>query len=241
MTKNASQAWTSLLALAGQLQDSFDSEVETWLESYQHQGGSIYCTKGCASCCNLAVVTTLPEAARIAPQLTAEQTSALQTYIERLQLLLPQAGDLKGYLRLHRQQLGPCPFLTSDGACGVYSWRPLACRALLSTRNSDWCAVDFAELHPLEKEAFMSSLDRQVVAFPTHYAAAPQELATEREGELNHAMQDTFGWRVNGNLPLLVWLEARHQFSSQWAENRQAALALLQDQQLDLRFVLQLD
>ena len=237
MTENP---FTKLTGLAAHCQERLDHDLSAWQENYLAQGGRIHCARGCANCCNLAVETTLPEAMRIASLLKVGQIEDLQSYIDRLLPALSQITDLKSYLRLHRQKIGPCPFLTEEGACGIYADRPLACRALLSTRNSDWCAVDFADLHPLEKEAFMSSLDREVVAFPTHYAAVPQQLATELEGELNHAMQESFGCRVSGNLPLLVWLELNHNLSTQLTESIQATRERLSSLRLDLPFIIRL-
>ena len=231
---------TNLITLADCCQETLDHEISAWQKSYLAQGGHIHCARGCSNCCSLAVETTLPEAMRIASLLNVEQAGPLQHYIDRLFTAISQITDLKSYLRLHRQKIGPCPFLTEEGACGIYFCRPLACRALLSTRNSDWCAVDFADLHPLEREAFMSSLDREVVAFPTHYAAVPQHLAAEREGELNHAMQESFGTRVSGNLPLLVWLELKHNFSALLTESLQAAKERLSSLQLDRSCVIRL-
>lgn len=231
---------TSLTSLAARCQETLDRDIAAWQENYLARGGLIHCARGCANCCNLAVETTLPEAIQIASLLNVEQTENLQSYIDRLLPALSQVTDLKSYLRLHRQKIGPCPFLTEEGACGIYSCRPLACRALLSTRNSDWCAVDFADLHPLENEAFMSSLDREVVAFPTHYAAVPQQLAVEQEGELNHAMQESFGCRVSGNLPLLVWLERQHNLSTQLSQDVAATQEWLHNRQLLLPFMLRL-
>lgn len=34
----------------------------------------------------------------------------------------------------------PCPFLEKDGACGVYAWRPMACRMFFAESSPRFCA-----------------------------------------------------------------------------------------------------
>ena len=118
--------------------------------------------------------------------------------------------------------------------------RPLSCRALISTRNSSWCAVDFAGLHPLEKQAFLSSLDPAIVAFPSHYLAAPQEFALELESVALVAMRDSFGVALSGNLLYLVWLELSHQLSNVLPQGFAATREFIAATQLELPFLLQL-
>jgi hypothetical protein len=146
----------------------------------------VYCQKGCANCCSLVVNCSFPEAAAIAHRLTTEQQKLVADKALLIQSLATSNHSLIDFLRHYRNIIGSCIFLApQDQGCRIYSERPLSCRALLSTRPSAWCGIDFATLHPLEKEAFLSSLDRDIVNFPTHYLAAPQELAAELETDMD--------------------------------------------------------
>ena len=187
--------------------DRFDKFVDEWRAGYGASGRAIYCREGCAGCCHMAVHATWPEAVTVAGLLSPRQSASLNSYVERLQGALPELTDLKSYLKRHRQTLGPCPFLDAQGACSIYAARPLSCRALLSTRPATWCTVDFSELDPRDKQAYASSLDRQVVAWPTHYVAATRDFGRELEDRLLESMLREAGWSLSGNFPVLVWLE----------------------------------
>ena len=213
---------TDIIELAATLHDRLDTAIAAWQEGYRLLGGRVHCGKGCSCCCTLAVNCTLPEAVRLSVALTAAQHCRLSGYIAGLVTAIPRMTDLKGYLDLHRKELGPCPFLEPDGSCGVYPVRPSSCRSLISTKENSWCGQDFSMLSSEEKVAFINSLDRSVVAFPMHYAAAPQEMAADAEARLTEAMRERFGYSLYGNLPLLVHMELRHRLSSRLAEGRQA-------------------
>lgn len=200
---------TRLLAVR-QKQECFDQFCRAWLGEYRQQGGSIHCGKGCSGCCRLVVNCTADEAYAIARIVTPEQTDRLQAAIPVIQKCAQQAGSLKDWLTSYRDQAGPCPFLEQDGSCGVYQLRPLSCRSLLSTREPHWCSTDFTTLASDEKQRYMECLDRSVVAFPTHYAATPQQLAQELELAHLREMEQDCGCSLLGNLPWLVWLVLEH-------------------------------
>ncbi len=138
------------------IHQTLDAGIRQTLTDYRLAKGRIFCARGCQDCCTLAVHATLPEIIPVAAVSSAEDSRRLEDYRERLLTILPEAVDFKTFLRLHRDRLGSCPFLDASGCCRIYPQRPLACRALLSTRNSAWCAADFSKLHPAEKEAFRS-------------------------------------------------------------------------------------
>lgn len=232
--------WPSLKAEVRQQHTLFDEKAGASVAGFTAGGGRLYCGRGCRNCCNLAVRCTFTEALLVAEALSDGHAAALGEYVARLRRHLAEAADLKSYLRLHRRTIGTCPLLAADGACGVYAARPFACRSLLSTRPADWCAVDLAELHPLEKQAYLSSLDPAVVAWPTHYLAASRELAREMEEAAARRLHDTLGFTLSGNLPFLVWLEQEHRLSAAAAEGRAATLALLEKEGLNLPFLLNL-
>lgn len=196
-----------------QQHQQFDKFVDHWLTDYRALGKTVYCRPGCAGCCSLAVHAAFPEAAAIAGQLDQQQTIRLSGYIDRLKQSLATVNDLQSYLKSHRRTIGPCPFLDAQNNCSVYPVRPLSCRALLSTRPADWCTVDFSALDKWDKLAYESSLDRQVVSWPTHFVAATQAFGRALEDELLETMLGQKGWALSGNLAAMVWLEEQHQLS----------------------------
>ncbi len=233
--------WQELVADLEKSWRQLDQQIEHFCEATNQNRSASFCKKGCCNCCSLAVNCSFPEALVIASKLTSEQRLALADKVALLRNISLQAEDLKHYLRLFRHKIGGCPFLEPDtGSCSIYSIRPFSCRALISTRNSSWCAVDFGDLHPQEKEAFLSSLDPEVVAFPTHYLAAPQELGLELEAYAMVAMRETFGVALSGNLLYQIWLETEHQLSEVIPKGFVATLEFLEEKQLDLPFLLQL-
>jgi len=227
------------------------SELEVWRRQLDRQGKAqlatqekgynIFCCKGCSNCCSLSVNCSFPEAIAIAKMLPAPQIAQLEEKLPLLQRISEQAESLTHFLRLFRDRLGGCPFLSrEDGSCRIYAQRPFSCRALISTRNSSWCAVDFADLHPLEKEAFLSSLDSEIVAFPTHYLAQTQELGRELETQAMVAMREAFGVSLSGNLLYQVWLELEYGLSEVVLQGYPAARAFLEERKLDLPYLLQM-
>ncbi len=232
--------WERLKNEIRRQQAHFDKQIEGCVAGVTNQGKRIFCGKGCSNCCTLTVNSGFTEALLVAESLTEAQAAALDDYVDRLRRLLPGATDLKAYLKMQRQQLGDCPFLEADGACGIYPVRPFACRALLSTRPADWCGVDFSTLPAIEKELYITSLDRSIVDFPTHYLAAPRELAQQLESEALLEMAKTCGVSLSGNLPYLVWLEKEYRLSEVIIEGKEATLQLLRNEGLDLPFVIML-
>ncbi len=195
----------ALAALARRRQTELDEGIAAWR---QGDGASvrIWCGPGCGNCCSLAVNATLPEAFAIATGLGEEQRQRLSQSVARLREHARHSDEPRAFLAGYRDAVGPCPFLNAKAECAIYASRPLACRALLATRPPDWCGVNLAQLPAIERDSFLAGLDRNVVAWPTHYAAAPQELAGEYERGLLFAMIRAYGFGVTGNLPLMVEL-----------------------------------
>jgi hypothetical protein len=135
--------------------------------------------------------------------------------------------DLKDYLRVHRRDVGFCPFLADDGACGIYQFRPLSCRSLVSTRESRWCGADFSSIPEDEKRRFTDGLDAAVVSFPTHYVRSIQEAGEELESAAARQMARRFGFSIYGNFPILVHLVLRHSFAAACADSPEAVEAAL--------------
>ncbi len=220
---------------------SFDTFIRAWIEEYAHDGGQIHCGRGCSGCCSLVVNATFPEARFLADSLSGQQGERVAAHVARLRHHLPNCTDLKSFLRLHRKEIGSCPLLDEEGSCGVYDRRPFSCRALLATLDSRWCSIDFSALPSAEKEAFVASLDRGAVAFPMHYAAAPQEVGQELEERRSREMRERFGFSLYGNLPVLLHLERDHDLSGAVANGAEATAQLLARTGLDHPFLVVLD
>lgn len=219
--------WESLLKQLATDQAEFAEQCAHRIETLRAQDTRIYCAAGCSHCCTLTVNGVFSEALQVAQTLTQEQFDAVAHHAALLQSHAQEAVDFKDFLRRNRSHAGSCPFLDAQGRCSVYAIRPFSCRALFATRNSDWCAVDFAALHPAEREAFMSSLDRSQVAFPTHYLAAPQQAGARWELQAMAAMENLWGFSVSGNLVFMVFLEQQMGLSRLIPQGLQITLAAL--------------
>jgi hypothetical protein len=230
----------SLAKLARQRQTELDGQLAAWRQG-PGAGARLWCGPGCGNCCTLAVNCTLPEALAVAAVLDDAQRGRLAATAGRVIAHAQQRNDAREFLTGYRETAGPCPFLAAHASCSIYAHRPLACRALLATRPADWCGVNLAELPEFERDVFLASLDRNIVAFPTHYAAAPQELAANFERGLIIAMIRFIGFGVTGNLPLLVWLAGQAGFDEALAGGADACLALLASHHADRPFLVQID
>lgn len=230
----------ALTELAGQCQAELGNGITAWREG-AGAGVRLWCGPGCGNCCTLTVNCTLAEALAIRDTLDETLRQHLDTSITRTIAHARSCVDTRAFLAGYRQAVGPCPFLDDDANCSIYAVRPLACRALLSTRPADWCGVNLAALPESEREAFLASLDRKVVAFPTHYAAAPRELAANFERGLIIAMIRVTGFAVTGSLPLLVWLAGQPGFDQVLAAGPSAFASLLADNHADRPFLAQVD
>ena len=208
-----SESIDQLLDLVQQQQAFLEMFVRSWTDDYRSSGGAIFCGKGCRNCCSLAVHTGFIEALAVARQLNGEQEKAVEAYAIKLRGLLQGVRELPEYLRLHRQQMGFCPLLNAAGACSVYPVRPLSCRSLISTLESRWCGIDFAQVTPAEREAFVAGLDRKVVAFPSHYVAVLQESGKELEDAGAERTGTILGFALYGNLGVLVHLIRSHRLA----------------------------
>ena len=228
-----------LLDSLRQYEQLFDQQSAEWIAGYRRRGGEIFCRRGCHNCCLLAVNCSYPEALRVARHLPETYRDALENYVAGLIPLLHDVHDLKGYLRGVRQHAGGCPFLAADGSCGIYEWRPLSCRSLLSTADPAYCAVDLAALPERTRDAFLARLDRDVVRFPTAYVEVTQGLAQKLEKMLLLQMLKATGVSLGGNLPYLVWLELHHDLALRFSWGAAEVLRYLAKRDLGPRFLLE--
>lgn len=234
------ERWKNIVAQIETGQRFMDMLCSSAVADYRSRGKEIFCAKGCGSCCTLAVNCTAAEALLVANALDNRQEEKLKVYVDRLKEVAAAAGDLKDYLRLHRKELGGCPFL-DHGVCGIYAVRPISCRALLSTRESFWCGADFSELQPEEKQAFVESLDRSQVAFPMHYLASTRDAGQKLETQAGMQMLREFGFSLYGSMPVLVYLFRDSGLLESFAEGGEAALAVAASAGLDSPFLMQVE
>lgn len=86
-----------------------------------HAGRPISCGRRCSACCRGEILVTPQEAAEIAKRLSPTQALAVRT--------APRLTNRR-----------PCPLLTVDGECGIYSVRPMSCRVHHATSPAAQCA-----------------------------------------------------------------------------------------------------
>ncbi len=216
-----------------------DDAIAGLWQSCREQGRDLYCRAGCGNCCTLAVNCSYPEAVVLAANLSVEQRERINERLPAVAQLCTTAGDLKEFLHSYRQWGDGCPLLDAQQNCSSYHQRPLSCRALLSTRPPAWCGVDFSTLHPHEKQAFLSSLDQNLVAFPSHYLARPLDLAAELEKTLTTGFANEYGVTINGNLIWLLGLELNSQVGKRLASKEEGLIEWLLEQQERYPYLLQ--
>lgn len=98
----------------------------------------IACRKGCCHCCHMWVSATAPEVLFIAAHLRRQRSDLAQ--------ILERAGRTRGMnFDARGKHVAPCPLLSDDGSCSVYSNRPLACRTAASV-DAEVCRRGYLEL-----------------------------------------------------------------------------------------------
>lgn len=208
-------SWMCLMQAVKEEARTLDGVITDSLKKQAAAQKRIFCAPGCSNCCTLFVQATLVEALIVAQQLDEEQFVKLEKYVLLQREVLAGEHDFLAVLRKQRSTIGPCPFLDISGRCSIYAQRPFACRSLLSTKDPEWCGVDFSTLAPLEKRLYLESLDRSITAFPVHYLASTQDAAQGAEARILGQMRKLLGVEVSGNFPLLVYLAYRIDFASQ--------------------------
>lgn len=95
------------------------------------QVSAVECSKGCSFCCHTSVPATAPEVFRLSEIILADEGQHHPGFDSASTLARARsrsAGTLQDVLR----RRDPCPVLM-DGTCGLYEWRPIACRQFVST------------------------------------------------------------------------------------------------------------
>ena len=132
--------------------------VMAMLDRLSARGKCVACRKGCSACCSSYLVPlSVPEAFRLAEELSAmpasEGRTLMQSSLDTARIILDHMPmDFKmgeseeANNGIWLRQLGDwyaglglaCPFL-SDGLCVLYEQRPMACREYLVTRSAICC------------------------------------------------------------------------------------------------------
>lgn len=144
--------------------DRVVGEVVHLVNSGKHR---IVCRRGCNTCCTVFVRATFAEAAAIARWLfepsnagmlgrfrgklagwhkaAGPEVEMLEALATRHGIHLDSGADSQLFseavLAYHRRKL-MCPFNADDGSCGVYTFRPIVCRAFFVVGASENCALD---------------------------------------------------------------------------------------------------
>ncbi|MDP3288614.1 MAG: YkgJ family cysteine cluster protein, partial [Methyloversatilis sp.] len=111
--------------LAHLLAEAFDG-FEQALQARLDAGAPVACDRGCATCCTLRVTATAPEVLLIARHLVAADPAVCRRVVQRI-----AEADERTRFESDAQRVtlqSPCPFVDDEGACVIYSARPLACR-----------------------------------------------------------------------------------------------------------------
>lgn len=90
----------------------------------------IGCRRGCDHCCHLRVSSTVPEVVALYSILKRKWN---KTQLENLRRRLTEYYQIEFLDMNHwvKNEI-PCVFLDGDGACSIYNFRPLTCRAMTS-------------------------------------------------------------------------------------------------------------
>lgn len=129
------------------------------MDRLSSRGQLVPCRKGCSACCNYLVPLSVPEAFRIAEELSAmpaiESRTLIQSSLDASRIILDRSPEYfemrepaEANNGIRSKQLGDwyaglgiaCPFL-SDGLCLTYEQRPIACREHAVTNSAVSCDV----------------------------------------------------------------------------------------------------
>ncbi len=132
----------NLLQAISELYAAVDGLLEAFLKRTAQEGRPADCKKGCAWCCHQPVFAVTHELLYITAHLRNNASEIeRRRYLERAKTkseVTAQKSD-EALLRYR----SPCPFLT-EGICGVYAVRPMACRIYLSS-SEPACKIDLED------------------------------------------------------------------------------------------------
>lgn len=131
-----------LQAAISQLYAAVDGLLEAFLKRTATEGKPAHCRKGCSWCCHQVVFAVTHEILFIREQL---EVNSRRKDLSRFLDLAKKKSETTA--RKSDEELlrfrSPCPFL-SEGICGIYEVRPMACRIYLSSSESA-CHRDYED------------------------------------------------------------------------------------------------
>lgn len=123
-----------------------------------NSGISIPCQQGCANCCHLLIILSVPEALRLAEELILMPLSEyekLRRYWDSISNFIREQlpmnslprnlnyidyPNLRAISNWYTKQRKPCVFL-QDNICAIYEQRPLVCRDFIIMGSSSQCQL----------------------------------------------------------------------------------------------------
>lgn len=148
-----------------------DAAVDAAVAYVAGEGKAVSCRRGCSACCRAQPVPILPAEAyallRLVESLPEPRQSQIRAAFADRVARLEASGEAEIWRRTIREispedaraaaqryfRLGlVCPFLSDEGACGIYEHRPLVCRQYLVTSPAENCRDAFE--HRIERVPF---------------------------------------------------------------------------------------
>jgi len=165
----------------------------------------LQCKLGCTLCCHVQLQLTPVESDSVRLALAVLSREARERVRARAQALRSGQGPPPGD--------APCAMLEEDGACAIYSDRPIACRlaghALLypprrllpaavraKARNGEitWCELNYTESHPKSEDVLQAGFIQSALAgVNTRAKRPPAELRSMLSLALEGAGPDPEG------------------------------------------------
>lgn len=195
--------------------DEFDAFSKEWLNEYAENGGTVYCSKGCFSCCDMAVDVTLPEAALIFSAITEHYRSLNLEALNKLLAVVQNSKSHAEFAHKRRSQVGFCPFLSITGSCNAHVIRPLHCRKVFSVLPGAYCADKTLLKMQLGSRLlhYVSLLSQfSVTNGQSSFVQPISQVATFVRTNLLHLTKQAIGFNLSGDMILLVELCCRSDF-----------------------------
>jgi len=114
-------------------------EADDVLEKQIVRDQHVSCRKGCAHCCQLLALTTLPEAYLLAQWVARSPDS--EVWVSRLLAVAREVATCTDRGDWFDRRI-PCLFLAADNTCRVYDDRPGCCRWLAVRTPPELCAPE---------------------------------------------------------------------------------------------------
>ena len=163
------------------------------------------CTRGCCACCDLSVAVSWAEACLVDGAKDRIPNRDLEKWTKRVIALSHRLPDGEDFSKAYRDEIGPCPFLDTGGACGIHAFRPLACRMLVSELSPRYCTRNYAaSVDEEEHRALLTWQEGKDSIGP--WLAEPVREARRIEKTLHRETIRTYGTSLRGSLPVMLTL-----------------------------------